>query len=87
MTSQQTQEEANKAIIRRYHEAHNTNNMGALDDIVAADLISHNSFPGLPPGVKVARWRTRASWLPPPMAGRRARISGPLARAHPHAAR
>ncbi|MFL5800996.1 MAG: ester cyclase [Roseiflexaceae bacterium] len=50
MTSQQTQEEANKAIIRRYREAHNANDMAALDDIVAADLISHNSFPGLPSG-------------------------------------
>jgi predicted ester cyclase len=50
MTSQQTQEEANKAIIRRYREAHNANNMDALDDIIAADLISHNTLPGLPPG-------------------------------------
>jgi steroid delta-isomerase-like uncharacterized protein len=50
MTSQQTQEEANKAIVRRYREAHNTNNMDALDEIVAADLISHSSLPGLPSG-------------------------------------
>jgi predicted ester cyclase len=50
MTSQQTQEEANKAIVRRYREAHNANNMAALDEIVAADLNAHNMLPGLPPG-------------------------------------
>jgi predicted ester cyclase len=50
MTSPQTQAEANKALVRRYREAHNTNNMGALDEIIAADLISHNTLPGLPPG-------------------------------------
>jgi predicted ester cyclase len=51
MTTQQTQAEANKAIIRRYREAHNTNNLGALDAIVATDLIAHNMLPGLPPGL------------------------------------
>jgi predicted ester cyclase len=51
MTIQQTQEEANKAIVRRYREAHNTNNLDALDEIVAADLISHNMLPGLPSGL------------------------------------
>src|SRR5262245_25567609 len=50
MTGQQTQEEANKAIVRRYREAHNANTMDALDEIIAADLISHNTLPGLPPG-------------------------------------
>ena len=50
MTTQQTQAEANKAIVRRYREAHNTNNMAALDEIVAADLNAHNMLPGLPPG-------------------------------------
>jgi predicted ester cyclase len=51
MTSPQTQAEANKAIVRRYREAHNTNNMAALDEIVATDLISHNTLPGVPPGL------------------------------------
>jgi predicted ester cyclase len=50
MTSQQTQEEANKAIVRRYREAHNANDLSALDEIVAADLNAHNVLPGLPPG-------------------------------------
>jgi predicted ester cyclase len=52
MTSQQSQEEANKAIVRRYREAHNTNSMDTLNEIVAADLISHNMLPGLPPGLE-----------------------------------
>jgi steroid delta-isomerase-like uncharacterized protein len=50
MTSQQTQAEANKAIIRRYRQAHNQNDMATLDEIVAADIISHNGLPGLPAG-------------------------------------
>ncbi len=48
MTSQQTQAESNKAIIRRYRQAHNQNDMAALDEIVAADIISHNMLPGVP---------------------------------------
>jgi steroid delta-isomerase-like uncharacterized protein len=50
MTTQQTQAEANKAIIRRYRQAHNQNDMSALDAIVAADIVSHSALPGLPPG-------------------------------------
>ena len=44
--------EENKAIIRRYREAHNKNNLDALDAIVANDVISHNALPGLPPGLE-----------------------------------
>lgn len=43
--------EANKAIVRRYREAHSTNQLDQLDAIVAADLIAHNLFPGLPLGL------------------------------------
>ena len=50
MTSQQTQAEANKAIIRRYRQAHNQNDMAALDEIVAADIISHSHLPNVPAG-------------------------------------
>src|SRR6266508_920449 len=50
MTSQQTQAESNKAIIRRYRQAHNQNDMAALDEIIAADSISHSALPGLPAG-------------------------------------
>jgi steroid delta-isomerase-like uncharacterized protein len=43
--------EENKAIVRKYREAHNQNNLDALDAIVAQDLISHSALPGLPPGL------------------------------------
>jgi steroid delta-isomerase-like uncharacterized protein len=43
--------EANKALIRRYREAHNQNNLDALDTIVAQDIVSHSSLPGLPDGL------------------------------------
>jgi len=44
--------EQNKAIVRRYREAHNTNKLGQLDEIVEASLIAHNLLPGLPPGLE-----------------------------------
>ena len=44
--------EANKELVRRYQEAHNTNNLEALNEIVAADLIAHSLMPGLPPGLQ-----------------------------------
>ncbi len=44
--------EQNKAIVRRYREAHNTNKLDQLDEIVAANLVSHNLLPGLPPGLE-----------------------------------
>ena len=50
MTSQQTQAESNKAIIHRYRQAHNQNDMAALDEIVAADLITHSQLPNVPAG-------------------------------------
>jgi predicted ester cyclase len=44
--------EANKALVRRYRAIHNSNNQDALDEIVAKDIVSHNSLPGLPPGLE-----------------------------------
>ena len=44
--------EENKTLIRRYREAHNSNNLAALDDIVAANIISHSALPGLPAGLE-----------------------------------
>ena len=44
--------EANKALVRRYRAVHNTNKLDTLDEIVAKDIISHNSLPGLPPGLE-----------------------------------
>ena len=44
--------EANKVLVRRYREAHNTNNLALLDEIVAADIKSHNGMSGLPSGLE-----------------------------------
>ncbi len=44
--------EENKATVRKYREAHNKNNLAALDQFVAKDLISHSALPGLPPGLE-----------------------------------
>ena len=44
--------EQNKAIVQRYREAHNSNQLDRLDEIVAANLIAHNPMPGLPPGLE-----------------------------------
>ena len=42
----------NKALVRRYREAHNANNLALLDEIVATDIKSHTSIPGFPPGLE-----------------------------------
>ena len=44
--------EANKVLVRRYREAHNTNNLALLDEVVAADIKSHSGMPGLPSGLQ-----------------------------------
>jgi len=44
--------EANKVLVRRYREAHNTNNLALLDEVVAADIKSNNGMPGFPPGLE-----------------------------------
>jgi len=58
--------EENKAIIRRYREAHNANNLDALDAIVAKDVISHNALPGLPPGLEGGKMAHKAFLVPFP---------------------
>jgi len=58
--------EENKGIIRRYREAHNANNLDALDAIVAKDVISHNALPGLPPGLEGGKMAHKAFLVPFP---------------------
>jgi predicted ester cyclase len=56
--------EDNKELVRRYRQAHNTNQLDQLDDIVAADLISHTLLPGFAPGLesgKIAHRRALAA--------------------------
>jgi hypothetical protein len=43
--------EENKAIVRRYQDAYNTNNLDALDAVVAADIKTPSMLPGFPPGL------------------------------------
>jgi steroid delta-isomerase-like uncharacterized protein len=44
--------ETNKDLVRRYQEAYNTNNLDALDTLVAADIATPNMLPGFPPGLE-----------------------------------
>jgi hypothetical protein len=40
--------EVNKALVRRYREAHTMKNLALLDGIVSADIMSHSGIQGLP---------------------------------------
>jgi hypothetical protein len=53
--------EANKALVRRYREAHNTNNLALLDEVEAADIKSHSGMPGRASGLQGARWSIKHS--------------------------
>lgn len=44
--------EANKALIRRYQEAYNTNNLDALDDLLSPDIVTPTRLPGFPSGIE-----------------------------------
>ena len=47
--------EENKHIVRRYQEAYNSNNLDALDEVVAAEVLTPKIMPGLPPGLEGAK--------------------------------
>jgi steroid delta-isomerase-like uncharacterized protein len=47
--------EKHKAIVRRYQEILNANDLDALGDVVADDISMPTSFPGFPPGLEGAR--------------------------------
>jgi steroid delta-isomerase-like uncharacterized protein len=42
--------EANKALVRRYVDSWNRNDLAALDEIVAEDVIDHGAYAGQPAG-------------------------------------
>ncbi len=44
--------ETNKAVVRKYQEAYNTNNLNALDEVIAADIKTPAMLPGFPPGLE-----------------------------------
>src|SRR5574341_2027448 len=47
-----TTSEENKAIVRRYQEAYNANNLDDLDELIAADTKTPAMLPGFPPGLE-----------------------------------
>lgn len=55
----------NKAIVRRYQEAYNSNNLDALDGVVAADISTPMMLPGFPhglEGLKILHRMTVDAW-------------------------
>src|SRR5262245_49917717 len=40
--------EENKAVVRRYREAHNTNNLSLLDEVLAPTFVAHEMLPNVP---------------------------------------
>jgi len=47
--------EENKDIVRRYQEAYNTADYDALDDLVAADVLTPNMISSMPRGLEGAK--------------------------------
>lgn len=58
--------EANKALIRRYFESWNTNDVDALDEMIADNAIDHMAYEGQPMGIEGYRdfYRTWHSAFP-----------------------
>ncbi len=42
--------EENKALVRRFLEAHAKGNLDALEEVLAPDFVDHNLIPGQEPG-------------------------------------
>ena len=47
--------EQNKAIVRRYQDIYNSNNLDALAEVVAEDLLTPKIMPGIPSGLEGAK--------------------------------
>jgi len=47
--------EHNKTIVRRYQDAYNTGNFTALAEVLAADVLTPNIVPNMPPGLAGAK--------------------------------
>jgi predicted ester cyclase len=53
--------ESNKAIVRRYREIYNSNDLNALGEVLAANFTPHTLMPGVPPsldGIKMVHQKT-----------------------------
>ena len=55
--------EENKNIVRRYQEAYNSNDLDALDEVVAVDVLMPKIMPGMPSGLEGAKAVHRRSLL------------------------
>ena len=55
--------EENKAIIRRYQEIYNSNNVDDLNEVVAEDFLTPRMMPGMPPGLEGAKAIHKATLL------------------------
>jgi len=44
--------EANKALVRRYREIYNTNQLDKLGEVLADNFVPHTLFPGMSPGLE-----------------------------------
>ena len=53
--------EDNKNIVRLYQEACNRDDLNALDDLVAPDLVTHSQAPGLPQGLEGGKMAHRGT--------------------------
>ena len=55
--------EQNKNIIRRYQDAYNNNDLDALDEVVAVDILTPKIMPGMASGLEGAKAVHRTSLL------------------------
>jgi steroid delta-isomerase-like uncharacterized protein len=56
--------EANKRLVRRFYEAIDKGDLGAMDELVAEDYLDHNPppFPGLPEGREGLKQAFKIFW-------------------------
>jgi steroid delta-isomerase-like uncharacterized protein len=47
--------ERNKEIVRRYQEAYNNNDLDALHEVIAMDVLTPKIYPGVPAGLEGAK--------------------------------
>lgn len=55
--------EENKAIVLRYQEIYNSNNLDALPEVVAEDFLTPRMMPGMPSGLEGAKQIHQATLL------------------------
>jgi hypothetical protein len=55
--------EDNKAIVRRYQEIYNSNNVDPLHEVVAENFLTPRMMPGMPPGLEGAKKIHRGTLL------------------------